>query len=78
MGYVLGQPDHQATRRRIRLSRPRPVQGCSGKYERLEGRLIDFITLVQIDGAPGVAFQAGVEQLGRVLERSALEFIFLS
>jgi hypothetical protein len=48
--------------RRIRLSGRWPVQGCGGAYERLEGRLIYFITLMEIDSAPGVAFKAGVEQ----------------
>jgi hypothetical protein len=48
-------------RRRIRLSGRRPVQGCSGAYERLEGILIYFITLMEIDSAPDVAFKAGVE-----------------
>jgi hypothetical protein len=30
-------------------------------YERLEGIRIYFITLMEIDSAPGVAFKAGVE-----------------
>jgi hypothetical protein len=44
-----------------RLSGRWPVQGCSGAYERLEGILIYFIALMDIDSAPDVAFKAGVE-----------------
>ena len=44
-----------------RLSGRWPVQGSSGAYERLEGILIHFITLMDVDSAPGVAFKAGIE-----------------
>src|SRR6185437_5238631 len=44
-----------------------------GADERLEGTGIDVITLAEIDGAPGIAVEAGVEQARRVLERGALE-----
>src|SRR5438105_2618233 len=50
------------TRRWLRLSGRRPVQGGGGADQGLEGILIQFIALMQIDRAPGVAFKAGVEQ----------------
>jgi hypothetical protein len=56
----------------VRLPRGCPVECRRGAYERLEGFLVDLVALVQIDGAPGVAFEAGIEQPRRVLERSAL------
>src|SRR5918993_1497256 len=40
----------------------RRVQGHGGADERLQRRLIDRVALMEIDGAPGVAFEAGVEQ----------------
>ena len=33
---------------------------------------IDLVALVEVDGAAGVAFEAGVEEPGRVLERMRL------
>src|SRR5262249_37082774 len=33
---------------------------------------IDLVAVVEIDGTPGVAFEAGVEEARRVLQRSAL------
>jgi len=46
----------------IRLSGRRAVQRSSGADKRLEGILINGITFMDIDRAPGVAFQAGVEE----------------
>src|SRR5689334_2503509 len=40
--------------------------------ERLEGGLVQLVAFVQIDGAPQVAFEAGIEQVFRVLELGAL------
>src|SRR5690349_15624758 len=59
-------------RRRIRLPGLCAVQGDRGADQRLEGALIEVITLVDIDRAPGVTFKAGVEQFCRVLELGAL------
>src|SRR6185436_7184516 len=53
--------------------RPRPVQRRRGADQRLEGLLIDLLPLMEIDRPPGVAFEAGVEESCRVLERRALE-----
>jgi len=37
-------------------------QSCSGAYECLERILIYFITLVEIDSLPDIAFKAGLEK----------------
>ena len=47
------------------------VQGNGGTYERLQGLLIDTLALVEVDCTPGVAFEAGVEEAGRVFQRGA-------
>ena len=49
----------------------RRVQGYGGANEGLEGLVVDLVALVDIDGAPGIAFQAGVEQARRVFQRGA-------
>jgi hypothetical protein len=38
------------------------VQGRGGANERLQRLLIDLVGPVDIDGAPGVAFEAGIEE----------------
>src|ERR1700690_1685456 len=43
-------------------SSPRNVQCCGGANERLQRLFIDLVALVEIDGTPGVAFEAGVEE----------------
>ena len=53
----LRAPTHEAA---TRLSGRRSVQGCSGADQRLEGILIYFIALMEIDSASGAAFKAGV------------------
>src|SRR5688572_31493125 len=50
----------------------RRVQRHGGANERLQRLFIDLVALVEIDGTPGVAFEAGVEEAGRVLQRGAL------
>src|ERR1043166_5217791 len=49
----------------------RRVQCRRLAYERLQRLLIDLVALVKVDGAPGVAFEAGVEEVGRVVQRGA-------
>src|SRR3954453_20475968 len=44
----------------------RRVQGHGGPNERLQGLLVQLVALVEIDRAPGVALEAGVEEAGRV------------
>src|SRR6195256_374838 len=50
----------------------RNVQCHGGANERLECLFINLVALMEIDGTPGVAFEAGVEEAGRVRERGAL------
>ena len=50
----------------------RCVQRHGGANERLQRLFIDLVALMEIDGAPGVAFEAGVEEARRVLQRGAL------
>src|ERR1044071_4208383 len=48
------------------------VQVHGGADERLEGVFVDLFALLEIDGAARVAFEAGVEEAGRVVEGGAL------
>ena len=48
------------------------VQGCGGSDEGLEGLLIDLVSLIQVNGASRVAFEAGVEETSWILERAPL------
>jgi hypothetical protein len=48
------------------------VQRHGGANERLQRLFIDLVALMEIDGTPGVAFEAGVEEAARVLERGVL------
>ena len=48
------------------------VQGCGGSDEGLEGLLIDLVSLIEVNGAPHVAFEAGVEETSWILQRGAL------
>src|SRR3954453_1061923 len=50
----------------------RRIQRYGRANERLQRLLLDLVALVDIDGAPHVAFEAGVEEPRRVLERRAL------
>src|SRR6266516_3259968 len=43
-----------------------------GANERLQRLFIDLVALMDIDGTSGVAFEAGVEEAARVLQRGAL------
>lgn len=55
------------------LPSSRRVQRHGGPNERLERLLVHFVALMKIDGTPGVAFEAGVEEARRVVQRRALE-----
>src|SRR6266536_4193831 len=48
------------------------VQANGSSNEGRESLLIDFIVLVEVDCAPGVAFEARVEESRRVLQRGPL------
>src|SRR5262249_45870477 len=48
---------------------PRHIVSQGGANERLQRLSIDLVTLTKIDGASGVAFEAGVEETRRILQR---------
>src|SRR5512140_2587814 len=48
------------------------IQGRRCAHERLERTFVELITLVDIDGASRVAFEAAVEEPRGVVERGAL------
>src|SRR5271169_4165790 len=50
----------------------RRVACHGGVNERPQRLFIDLVALMEIDGTPGVAFEAGVEEARRVLQRGAL------
>jgi hypothetical protein len=47
-------------------SASRGVQRHCVADESLEGGVVNFVAFVQLDGTPGVAFKAGVEELRRI------------
>jgi tetratricopeptide (TPR) repeat protein len=49
------------------------IEGDCGTDERLECARVDLLALMDVDRAPCIPLQARVEELGRVLQRSALE-----
>src|SRR6185503_19719466 len=49
----------------------RRVQRHRGANERLQRLFIDLVAFTDIDGAPHIAFEAGVEEACRVLQRGA-------
>jgi hypothetical protein len=48
------------------------IEGHCGADEILQGRLIDLLAFVDVDGASDIPLEAGVEETGRVLQRSSL------
>ena len=50
----------------------RGVQRHCVADESLEGGVVNFVAFVQVDGTPGVAFKAGVEELRRIPQLSTL------
>src|SRR3984885_13228459 len=50
----------------------RRVQRHGGVNERLQRLFINPVAFMEIDGAPGVAFETGVEEARRVFQRGAL------
>src|SRR5581483_9904363 len=57
--------------RRTRRRSPRLVQRDGGPDERLQGLLVDPVALPEVDRAPHVAVEAGIEEARRVLQRRA-------
>jgi hypothetical protein len=54
------------------LGWPGGVERSGGLDEGFECLFVERLALAQIDGAAGVAVEAGVEEAGRVVQRSAL------
>src|SRR5438552_7350469 len=48
------------------------VEGDRPENERLEGGLVDDVSLVDVDRAAYVSFETRVEEMGRILQRRAL------
>ena len=46
----------------LRLVPALEIERHCGADEILQGRLIDLVTFMDVDGAPGVALEAGVEE----------------
>src|SRR5512147_2574159 len=55
----------------LRLLRLRCVERDGGADQGLQGCLVDLLALFDVDGATRIALEAGIEQLRRILERSA-------
>src|SRR5262249_30179525 len=56
----------------LRLTLAHEIERHCRADEFLQGRLVDLLAFVDVDGAPDIPVEAGVEQAGRVLQRSAL------
>src|SRR5205814_3942271 len=65
-GFGVGVP----LLRRFRLARP--VEGDRLANERLERRLVNFFSFVDVDRAAYVSVETRVEETGRILQRRAL------
>jgi hypothetical protein len=48
------------------------IERHGGADETLQGRLIDLVVFVDVDGAPDIALEAGVEQASWVWQRRSL------
>src|SRR2546429_5755176 len=55
----------------LRLALALEIERHCSADEILQGRLIDLVAFVDVDGAPDIPLEAGVEQTGRVLQRSS-------
>src|SRR5580692_12616471 len=56
----------------LRLALALEIERHCSADEILQGRLIDLVAFVDVDGAPDIPVEAGVEKTGRVLQRSSL------
>src|SRR5580692_13117628 len=54
----------------LRLALALEIERHCSADEILQGRLIDLVGFVDVDGAPDIPVKAGVEKTGRVLQRS--------
>src|SRR5262245_36191694 len=57
-------------RRALLLLRRVELRGRA--HQRFQRLFVDLVALAEVDGAAGAAFQAGVEQLGRVRKSGAV------
>src|SRR5689334_17787810 len=55
----------------LRLALALDIQGDCGTDEIFQCFLIDPVVLVNVDGAPDIPLEAGVEEMGGVLQRSS-------
>src|SRR5262245_8999140 len=56
----------------LRLALPLEIERHCSADEILQGFLIDLVAFVDVDGAPDIPIEAGVEETRRVLQRSSL------
>src|SRR5437588_4207106 len=56
----------------LRLVLALEIERHCGADEILQRRLIDLVAFVDVDGAPDIPLEAGVEQTRRVFQRSSL------
>src|SRR5450755_2513686 len=56
---------------RLRLALALEIERHCSADEILQGRLIHLVAVVDVDGAPDIPVEAGVEQPGRVRQRSS-------
>src|SRR6202011_651448 len=57
----------------LRLALALEIERHRSADEILQGRLIDLVAFVDVDGAPDIPVEAGVEQTGRAVHRSPLD-----
>src|ERR1700748_516366 len=57
---------------RFRLVLALEIERHGSEDEVLQRRLIDLVAVVNVDGAADISVETGVEQAGRVLQRSTL------
>jgi len=56
----------------LRLVLALEIERHGGADEILQGRLIDLVAFVDVDGAPDIAIEAGVEEMRRVFQLGSL------
>jgi hypothetical protein len=72
VGPLAGGSPGLGLRRALRLALALEIERHCCADEILQGRLIDLVAFVDVDGAPDIALEAGVEKTGRVLQGRSL------